>query len=562
LEILIERILFYKIKLIIKENTMKEHIKRKTEYAKGMVVFSEDDKKHLSSLQKKMIVEDPITHKEVKNRFKKAKNILTLQNSNGIGLNMDIELRHFLREFNHRSWNYGHSKMPLMFNIMEAFFNLDKKINSWKLLEEEDYLISFYDFLDFYTSHDFTFDIASIKEDLEEDLIYNFNVGSDINKITFKTQDEGEFVIAGVSILRRGNEITILFLTGEIIDTLRKTKDLEPLPPSSVSGKEKLKPAKDLKREAVKLNNDDNLWKVLVACRFDLETETIDARYVAKDEGNSYSILTDDSSGFFNNADGVLDKDNIKLFEKILTGIEKYSSIFELAKAVLYLPHYLNYHEEDIEEETHETNVKTIINTPIKKRQFEDIDYKYKIRNRSLWILNKNNNFSANAIILRDENFKIENNGYWKKLSSEEVGTDKKGKKITGKTWVERTESYSQVNLNDLIVLNNIEKQDFQGENVGYIYIMRNGFLDKGIFKIGLTKKNTMDRASQLSKTSVPDSYYVMREWYVKDCVKAEKEIHNILTQYRVDPRREFFRVDMRKANDVIDKVVEEINSM
>ncbi|WP_298782689.1 GIY-YIG nuclease family protein [uncultured Polaribacter sp.] len=540
---------------------MKEHIKRRIEYSKDVVPDeSTEEFKEVKALHEQRMRENPALKKKLRDNFKKAVNTLEIQDSNGIGLNMDFEIRHFLNEFNHRSWTYGHRKMPIMFNIMEAFVDLDKTINSWKLLEEEDYLISFYDFLDFYTSRDFKYNINFIKGNLEEDLIYNFNVGSEINEITFKTEEGSEFVIAGVSILRRGNEVTMLFLTGEIIDTEEKTKDLVPLTKSRIPGKEEIQPADDRKREAVQLNDNKNLWKVLIACRFDLETETIDARYIAKDEGNSFSILTDDITGFVRNGEW-LTKDVQETYEDMLSSVEGYSSIFELAKAVLYLPYYFNFYEEDIEEEEHQTQLKALTNSPTKKRKFKNVDSKYKIRHRSLWLLNRENRFSADRIVLRDENFKIENGGYWKKLSPEEFGTDKKGRQVTGKTWVNKTESYFQANTNDLIISNNADQQEFEGENAGFIYVMRNATFEKDIYKIGLTTNKTEERAKQLSKTSVPDKFAVMREWAVKDCKKAEKEIHEILDSYRVDPRREFFRLDMKIANDTIDKVITEINN-
>lgn len=540
---------------------MKEHIKRRIEYSKDAVPDESSEAfTEVKALHEQSMRENPALKKKLRDNFKKAVNILEVQDLNGIGLNMDFEIRHFLNEFNHRSWTYGHRKMPIMFNIMEAFFNLDKTLNSWKLLEEEDYLISFYDFLDFYTSRDFKFNIDFIIENFEEDLIYNFNVGSEINEITFKTEEGSEFVIAGVSILRRGKEVTMLFLTGEIIDTEQKTQELIPLTKSSIPGKEKLEPANHRIREAVQLNDNKNLWKVLIACRFDLESETIDARYIAKDEGNSFSILTDDITGFVRNGKWIT-KNLEEHFENMLLQVESYSSIFELAKAVLYIPYYFNFFEEHIEEEEHPTQLKDLINSPFKKRKYKNVDSKYKIRHRSLWLLNNENRFSADRIVLRDENFKIEDNGYWKKLTTEEFGTDKKGRQVSGKTWVNKTESYFQANTNDLIISNMNEQQEFEGENAGYIYVMRNASFEKDIYKIGLTTNNTEERAKQLSKTSVPDKFSVMREWAVKDCKKAEKKIHQILDSYRIDPRREFFKLDMKIANETIDKVIAQINN-
>lgn len=540
---------------------MKEHIKRRLEYSKDAI--PEEGTPEYDSVIKRLEeerVKNPNLVKIVKRNKTEAIKTWELQEANGIGKFMDPEIRHYLGEFNHRSWSYGHRKMPLMFNIMEAFFFLDKRLNYWRLLDEEDYSISFFDFIDYYTSNEFNYDIKEIKESLEEDLIYNFNVGYDLKEISFKTENAEEFVIAGVSLVRRGNEVTMFFNTGQIIDTSKKSKELIPLEKMQrTAGKENIKISEDNVREAVKLNDDPNLWKILIACRFDLDSQTIDARYIAKDEGNAFTILTDDLTGFMN-GDEWKKPDYKETYKQLATQVESYNSIFELAKACLFLPNYFNFFEDEIEEEEFDTGIKTILKNPFKKREFEKVDNKFKIRNRTLWILNRNKTFSSDRIKLRDDNFKIESSGYWKKLNDDQLGTDKRGKSIIGKTWVNKTESYYISDEEELVIM---RKNDniFTTKNAGKIYIMRNGNLRDNIYKIGLTTKNTDERARQLSKTSVPDKFFVMREWNVKDCFLAEKTIHKLLENNRIDKRREFFQIDMRIANDVIDSVINEINA-
>lgn len=539
---------------------MKEHIKRRIEYSKN--ALPEKGSSEYDRIIEGLRIheeDNPDFKKKIKQRQLEAIKRWELQESNGIGLLMDPEIRHYLGEFNHRSWSYGHRKMPMMFNVMEAFFHLDKRLNYWRLLDEEDFSISFFDFIDYYTSNEFKYNLNNIRESLEEDLIYNFNVGYDLKQITFKTVNAEEFVIAGVSLIRRGNEVTMLFNTGQIIDTKKRSNELLPLEEMKRSvGKEMIDIADNRIREAVKLNDDPDLWKILIACRFDLESQTIDARYIAKDEGNSFTILTDDLTGFM--VDGEWrDPSYEETYKNLAKQVEDYNSIFELAKACLFLPDYFNFYDDEIEEKEIETEVKNILKSPFKKREFDKANNKFKIRNRTLWILCRNKKFSADRIKLRDDNFKIESSGYWKKLNNDQIGTDKKGNPIEGKTWVNQKESYYVAEKEELIVGIN-SPEEFDTENAGRIYIMRNANLGKNVYKIGLTTNKTEERANQLSKTSIPDKFYVMREWNVKDCYLAEKKIHEILHNYRVDKRREFFELDMQKANDVIDSVINKIN--
>ena len=539
---------------------MKEHLKRRIEYSKD--VFPEEGTPEYDYLTKRIQEQElinPNFNKEIKNKHAQALKTWELQQANGIGLFMDPEIRHYLGEFNYRSWNYGHRKMPIMFNVMEAFFELDKKLNYWTLLDEEDYSLSFFDFIDFYTSNEFKNDISEIKKNLNENLIYNFNVGYDLKEITFKTEDGDEFVIAGVSLLRRGNEVTMLFDTGQVIDTDKISKGLISLENMErTPGKEKIEITQDRLREAVKLNDDPNLWKILIACRFDLESNTIDARYVAKDEGNSYTIYTDDLTGFMNNGKW-RNSSSMKTFKNVAKKVENYNSIFELAKVCLFLPNYFDYFDDEIQTEEYSTKVKAILSSPSKKREYNIVEDKFKIRNKTLWVLNRSKVFSSNRIKIKDENFRVETSGYWKKLNDNEVGANKSGKPIIGKTWVQKTESYYTA-IEEELIIEKKKQTDFKTKNAGKIYIMRNANLPYNVYKIGLTTKSTNERAEQLSKTSIPDRYFVMREWDVKDCYMAEKTIHGLLEKFRLDSRREFFQLDMKIANEIIDSVVGNIN--
>lgn len=541
---------------------MKQHIKRRIEYSKD--VAPDEGTPEYESLQKfltKYELENPGFKKAMKARKAEAIKTWELQEVNGIGLYLDVELRNYLGEFNHRSWAYGHKKMPIMFNILEAFFDLDKRLNYWTLLDEEDYSMSFFDFIDFYTSGNIEHNSDEIKENFQEDLIYNFNVQFDFKEIKFKTSANEEFIIAGVSMVRRGEEVTMLFDTGQITDTSKITNELKPLEKRNVSkGKEHLKVAEDKIREAVKLNDDPMLWKILIACRFDLDSNTIDARYVAKDEGNSYSILTDDITGFVVNGNW-RDEKYEELFKNLISKVDEYNSIFELAKACLFLPNYFNFYDEEIEEESHETQAKSILKSSFRNKDFKNVNDKFKIRTRSLWKLNRSRFIQADRFSLHDENYKVETSGSWKKLEDEDIGTDKNGNPIVGKTWVQRIDSYYLAKSEDLIV-EKLSAPNFDGPNSGKIYIMRNGNLPKNVYKIGLTTKDTEMRATQLSNTSIPDKYHVMREWDVKDCYLAESQIHELLKKFRVDKRREFFNLDMQQANNVIDSVVKEINDV
>lgn len=498
----------------------------------------------------------------IKKNWEKAIKSLEAQSLSNCGLVTENTLRHYLNEFNNRAWKHGLRSMPIMFNIMEAFFKYRKPEIYFELLEEENYLISFFDFIDYITSKEFENDKILIDDNITCDIIYNFNVGKDLEEIKFKNDEGDEFIIAGVSIIRRENEITVLMITG------KKKTDQIPINKSLINfdlqnpnkkelGQEIKESLKNSEIEFEYLDTDKKYLKVLVVGRIDLESMTIDARYVAEESNHMFSISTDEVDGFLTDKGDFLSADYKNVFEKSTEKVEGFNPIFEVIKLSLYLPFYFNSKEESIVEEVLDTEFKKQFNSPLAKRKFRDV-FGWKSSTKSLYSIDTNNVLSPDKIRLRDDLFKVKTNGYWKKIEIDEIGLDKKGNPIHGRTWVNQNLSWFEAKEEDLIVEKDGEL--FSGVNSGYIYILRNPTMEKNIFKIGLTRNDVDERINQLSKTSVPDRFYKSQEWNVKDCVIAEKEIHHRLNNYRVDPRREFFQLDYDKAINVIKEVVEEIN--
>ncbi|MFP9112415.1 GIY-YIG nuclease family protein [Flavobacterium sp. RHBU_3] len=498
----------------------------------------------------------------VKRSREKVFNSLEAQMLSNCDLVTEISLRQYLEDFNNRAWFYGLRSMPLMFNILEAFLNFRTPEIYFELIEEENYLISFFDFIDFITSKDFEEDKKLIDESITNEIIYNFNVGDDLEKIKFKSGDGQEFVIAGVSIIRRGNEITMLMIAGRKKngDDILDKKDLEFR--SNIPGRARLtadfkERVQEEEYDYIYLDKDEKYIKSVVACRVDLETMTIDARYIAEETSLAYGLITDEID---ETQIGKLDgKEWRETLESLKAAVEIYNPIFEALKLSLYLPYYFNHNEDLIVEENLETHFKKLNTSPISKRKYRDV-FGYKASVKALYSLNKKGVFSPDIINLRDDLFRVETGGYWKKLEIGEIGLDKNGNPIHGRTWVNLTHSWFESTEDGLVVEKEYDR--FIGENAGFIYILRNPAMGKNIFKIGLTRKDVDERAKQLSKTSVPDRFLKSHEWNVRDCVQAEKIIHEKLDFYRVDPRREFFNIDYEKAIAVISEVINEINAI
>jgi hypothetical protein len=478
------------------------------------------------------------------------------------GFITENSLRHYLTEFNNRAWENGLRSMPIMFNIMEAFFNFRKPEIYFELIEEENYLVSIFDFIDYITSKEFEDNKTLIDDNITSNIIYNFNVGKGLEEIKFKNDANEEFIIAGISIIRREHEITVLMITGKKkIENISINKDSFKF---DIQNPDKLEIIDEiietLKTEEIEyeyLDENKKYIKVLVAARIDLETMTIDARYVAEETNLMFNVVTDEIDGFLNRNGDFISDELKTAYENSKEKIEDYNSIFEVIKLSLHLPYFFNSKEEAIIEEVLDTQFKKQFSAPLNKRKFSNV-FGYKASTKSLFSIDTNNVLSPDKIKLRDDLFKVQTDGYWKKLALDEIGLDKKGNPTHGRTWVNQNLSWFEAREEDLIVEKDTES--YEGVDAGYIYILRNPIMEKNIFKIGRTRNDVDQRVKQLSKTSIPDKFYKSQEWIVKDCVRAEKEIHGRLNNYRIDPRREFFNIDYDKAINVIKEVIEEIN--
>jgi hypothetical protein len=94
----------------------------------------------------------------------------------------------------------------------------------------------------------------------------------------------------------------------------------------------------------------------------------------------------------------------------------------------------------------------------------------------------------------------------------------------------------------------------------GYLYVISNiGSFGEDICKIGMTRRlEPMDRVVELGDASVPYRFDVHTLAFVQDAPKLEKQIHNALTDKRVNVenhRKEFFYVTPAEAKSVMEEM-------
>jgi hypothetical protein len=97
----------------------------------------------------------------------------------------------------------------------------------------------------------------------------------------------------------------------------------------------------------------------------------------------------------------------------------------------------------------------------------------------------------------------------------------------------------------------------------GYIYAFQNRAFGAHVVKIGLTTRAPDVRANEIytGATGVPVKFEIAAAYSVGDCVAAEKKIHKRLKAFRMNKRREFFRVSPSVASAIILETCQHINN-
>lgn len=86
----------------------------------------------------------------------------------------------------------------------------------------------------------------------------------------------------------------------------------------------------------------------------------------------------------------------------------------------------------------------------------------------------------------------------------------------------------------------------------GHLYILSNVFLGPDLLKIGLTTREPTSRAVALSRsTAIPGPFHVEFASPVRDCKLAERRVHLLLKEMRVNKDKEFFRVPVHEARSL-----------
>lgn len=316
-----------------------------------------------------------------------------------------------------------------------------------------------------------------------------------------------------------------------------------------------------LEFRAEPLAGTDDVWKSIVFGRFNLRTEKHEVRAFGRDHGNHYFMNIDDPETF-----GIRDPNSVSQREReVLDGmierIENETVLFEIAVTCFQLPAYFAFRITLVRETKRDTVIAAL--SAVQRSQISSVDPEKRPLFRTVAALELVDIGRLPAIrSYTPPQYKVEVNGFWRKLEPESVGKNALGDPIKGRTWVkghlrwrDRPEASAIIASDPTAVVIGDELPPIfpteiepDNESTGWLYVMRCPLMDGDVYKVGWSSRAPKDRAEEISKaTGVPMAYIVVESWKVEDGRRIEVAVHQALTTFRINPRREFFKAPFEK---------------
>ena len=463
-------------------------------------------------------------------------------------------LRDYFRDYAYRFSVKGPYAFPMSFNVVEAFLEFSHRFFAFDIRDEREHLLRLDDYIDWYTSGTFPEEPAALSDILPEGIIYSYNMVAPTDCFHIETP-ESEVVMMGVALVRHSTELSMILVSGESPSYFSGDEVPKWEEAIATSGKEDLKPDPSYTVTDRFFKEAPAFCRTIALVRFDLASRQYTVRSVNIDCGPSYYVLTDDPMSLGNQMSR---GKRAELREHMKQTLKRYDPLFAFGATLIYLPAFFISEQDRVtttsfSTELHARRASTKVRKAIKLLGRKAIPFSREV----FCLLGDLQDTDEGTKSITPPDFDFAKSGFWKPLPPSEVGQDESGSPIVGKTWVERTETWSSGSLEAFTVRRH--PKAVEGPNPGSVYVMRSGSHGLDLYKIGRTQRIPGVRAGELSQsTGVPTSFEVLAHWQVGDIIKVEQEAHRQLRHYKVNKRREFFKAPLPLIIGTITNIVKE----
>jgi hypothetical protein len=389
---------------------------------------------------------------------------------------------------------------------------------------------------------------------MSEGSVYSYDMMSSESSVRILA--DRQQVFAGAAFVRHGHEMSCLLLAGEKPPFVPDDKVAAMLPEGISRKGITADPTLTVKDRYLDLYPE--FARVIVLTRLDLRRGNYDVRYVNLDSGLGFTVFTDDFSVF-----GDVQPAEAERLKKIaVEGLPRYADLFSALLSMIYLPAFVAAFPQSI----HELKVSTELHAARDddehaRKTFAMLSAAECPTHRVIRCFPASDAGKERLAQKVDPPpLEFKTDGYWRPIGPHQIGEGKNGEQVFGRTWVSRHESWSAQSPKSFMLQNRVP--NVEGPDPGTIYVQRSPALEPDLYKVGLTRRTVDLRARELSSASgVPLPFGVLASWNVGDCSRVEREIHEKLTAFRINPRREFFHAELSQLIRIVNEVIAQLPS-
>jgi hypothetical protein len=455
-------------------------------------------------------------------------------------------------EYFDRYFKHGPNFFPSSFNVLESFMSFDREWWFFDLRNEIEHLLCINDYFRWYEKDEIPKGPRILEEVMAEGTVYSYDMVSDDSSL--RISGETQQVFAGAAFVRHGYELSCLLLAGENPPHMSEEEISEMLRGGIVSRKKELAPDPSFTTKDRYLDAYPGFAKVIVLTRLDLRVGKHDVRF---DYGPGFTVFTDDFSVLGDFCPPEVER----LRQVLVEGLLRYDELFSALSSMIYLPAFFAAFPQDIQELTVSTELHATRDDDKRVREtFAELGAAQCPTHRVIRCFPVTFDLDDRVPKKIDPPpLEFKSDGYWKPIGPQEIGEGKNGEQIFGRTWVSRHESWSAQSPKSFMLQRTISNPE--GPEPGIVYVQRSPALEYNLYKVGLTKRTAEIRASELSSaTGVPLPFGVLASWPIGDCARVEREVHERLAAYRINPRREFFRAELSLIIRTVETAIKDLS--
>lgn len=382
------------------------------------------------------------TARMMKDELKHIENTRSAIKNSGAGFPIDRALRQLLDCCNDDILT-GQAPFPNVWDVFSAFTYTQpsKLINFLKLRAEVDHAFTATDFFAFSTEEELRDRTLPKLRELKEGVIHNYSALDDVRQVTFEQSERDPVVLSGISMIRHNSHLYWMTVGGPVCDLASVTavrRAALALDADKVRAANPHAPAAQienmLKPYAVPLHGTDDVWFSFAMGMFNLETAAHEIRILGRDWGVSLAVFSDQFEQKY--AESYEKDEKVRrMVDKSVAEVEANGLFFEIAETAFALPAYFEAKVSLVVEETRETELSPSRRNPAARFAMK-APADLRPLTRRVVTLDFGRNSEKLPHSYTPPRFRVEVDGFWRRLPAESIGKDANGQPIRGKTWV------------------------------------------------------------------------------------------------------------------------------